>query len=177
MRCEINRHTCCFFGHRKINKAESLRKELYKVIEDLITNKNVSVFLFGSKSEFNSLCLEVVTELKEIYPHIKRVYVRAAFEDIDTGYEKYLSESYEQTYFPEKIRGAGKAAYVERNYEMIDKSEYCVVYYDENYKPPRRRNSKSDLTDYQPKSGTKIAYDYAVKKGLIIINVKGTGAP
>lgn len=171
MRCEINRHTCCFFGHRKINETDDLKKELYNVIEDLILTQNVNIFLFGSKSEFNSLCLEVVTELKEIYPYIKRVYVRAAFENIDIGYEKYLLESYEKTYYPEKIRGAGKAAYVERNYEMIDKSKYCVIYYDEDYKPPRRRNSKRDLVEYQPKSGTKIAYDYAEKKENKIINL------
>ena len=47
---------------------------------------------------------------------------------------------------------------------MINHSKFCVVYYDENYLPPRRRNSKSDLTDYHPKSGTKVAYDYAVEK-------------
>lgn len=56
---------------------------------------------------------------------------------------------------------AGKAAYVERNCEMIDKSSFCVVYYNENY-TPNRKNSKS---------GTKIAYDYAVKKHIQIINV------
>jgi hypothetical protein len=39
-----------------------------------------------------------------------------------------------------------------------------VVYYDENYAPPRRRNSRRNLLDYKPKSGTKVAYDYAVKK-------------
>ena len=44
------------------------------------------------------------------------------------------------------------------------------MYYNENYAPPRK-NSKRDLTDYQPKSGTKIAYDYAVKKKKEIINV------
>ena len=66
---------------------------------------------------------------------------------------------------------AGKAAYVERNYEMIDKSNFCVIYYDENYTPPRRRNSRRDLTDYQPKSGTKLAYEYAKRKKAKIINV------
>ena len=45
------------------------------------------------------------------------------------------------------------------------------VYYDENYFPPKRKNSKKDLVYYQPKSGTKLAYDYAMKKGLIITNV------
>ena len=168
---ETRLYTCCFFGHRTINETDLLRKELYNVIEDLITNKNVNTFLFGSKSEFDSLCLKVVTELREKYPHIKRVYVRAAFPDISDSYENYLLEHYEKTYFLEKMRGAGKASYVERNQEMINQSKFCVIYYDENYTTPRRRNSKRDLVGYQPKSGTRIAYEYAVKKRLFIINV------
>ena len=164
-------HSCCFFGHRKINETTELTERLIKTVEDLITAKNVTDFYFGSKSEFNSLCLKVVTDLKEKYPNIKRIYVRSAFPDISDSYENYLLESYEDTYFLEKMRGAGKASYVERNQEMINKSNFCVVYYDESYTPPRRRNSKRDLTDYQPKSGTKVAYDYAVKKKKEIINL------
>ncbi|MBR6523759.1 MAG: hypothetical protein IKT39_04030 [Clostridia bacterium] len=59
---------------------------------------------------------------------------------------------------------------MERNQEMINKSKFCVVYYDENYLPPWRKNSRRDLFDYQPKSGTKVAYEYAVKKKKHIIN-------
>ena len=77
---------------------------------------------------------------------------------------------YEGTYFPEHMENAGRASYVERNQEMIYHSKFCVVYYDENYLPPRRKNSRRDLFDYQPKSGTAVAYDYAVKKKKEIIN-------
>lgn len=164
-------YTCCFFGHRKINETPELTERLTKAIENLIITKDVDTFLFGSKSEFDSLCHKIVTGLKQTYPHIKRIYVRAAYADIDDSYTKYLLENYEETYYPEKMRGAGKASYVERNQEMINQSGFCVVYYDENYLPPRRKNSRRDLTDYQPKSGTKVAYDYAVKKGNEIINV------
>lgn len=162
---------CCFFGHRKIKESPELIERLEKEIEFLITEKEVRTFYFGSKSEFDDLCHKVVTELRTKHPHIKRVYVRAAFQHIPDWYENSLLEHYEDTYFPEHMENAGKASYVERNQEMINKSDFCVVYYDENYAPPRRRNSKRDLTDYQPKSGTKIAYEYAAKKGLNIINV------
>ena len=151
--------SCCFFGHRKIEETSELTKRLKNVIENLIVKNNVNVFLFGSKSEFNSLCLNVVTELKEKYPQIIRIYVRAEYEIINDSYQNYLLKSYEKTYYPEKIKGAGKASYIKRNYEMIDKSKYCVVYYDEYYAPPRG------------KSGTKIAYYYAVKEKREIINV------
>ncbi|MBO5136205.1 MAG: hypothetical protein J6C17_02355 [Clostridia bacterium] len=169
---DIKLYTCCFFGHRKIKETDELKSKLYNEIETLITYKKVHTFLFGSKSQFDDLCYKIVTELKEKYQHIKRIYVRAEFPYIDDSYKNYLLESYEDTYYPSKMIDAGKAAYVERNYEMIDNSSYCICYYDENYMPPRRKNSRRDLTDYQPKSGTGIAFDYARKKELNIINLK-----
>jgi uncharacterized phage-like protein YoqJ len=161
---DIKLHSCCFFGHRKINETSELVERLAKTIELLITNRDVNTFYFGSKSEFDDLCHKIVTEIKEKYPHIKRIYVRSAYQHIPDWYEDSLRQHYEDTYFPEYMENAGRASYVERNQEMINKSDFCVVYYDENYAPPRRKNSRRDMTDYQPRSGTKIAYDYAVKK-------------
>ena len=163
--------SCCFFGHRRIDETAELKNNLYEIIENLIANENIDTFLFGSKSQFDDLCHKTVTELKEKYPHIKRIYVRSAYQYIPDWYEKSLLENNEDTYFPEHMEKAGKASYVERNQEMINKSDFCVIYYDENYLPPKRRNSKRDLMDYQPKSGTAVAYDYAVKKKKKIINL------
>ena len=164
-------HSCCFFGHRKITETDELKERLTEIIEDLILNKGVTTFLFGSKSEFDKLCLKTITGLKEKYPVIKRIYVRAEYPYISDEYKEHLLRFYDDTYYPDKVLGAGKAAYVERNFEMIDKSSFCVVYYDENYLPPRRKNSRRDLTDDQPKSGTHLAYEYAVKRCAEVINV------
>ena len=153
----MKENTCCFFGHRTINETEKLKVKLYKTIESLVVNENVDTFLFGSKSRFDSLCLELVTKLKEKYSHIKRIYVRAEFPVISDNYKDYLLESYEDTYYPEKIIGSGRAAYVERNFEMINQSRFCVVYYDESYAPSKR------------KSGTKIALAYAIKHKKTIL--------
>ena len=161
--------TCCFFGHRKIAAVDGLRERLYKIIEDLIIFKNVDTFLFGSKSDFDDLCFAVVTKLKGKYPHIRRVYVRAEFQYINDDYKSYLLQSYDDTYYPERISGSGRAAYVERNKIMIDSSDICIVYYNKNYKPPKRKNSQRDIAPYQPKSGTCIAYEYAQKKKKSII--------
>lgn len=150
-------NTCCFFGHRKINDSKELREKIVEVVERLIVKDKVDTFLFGSKSEFDSLCLEIVSKLKEKYGYIKRIYVRAEFQFIKDNYRKYLLNFYDDTYFPEKVIGAGKAVYIQRNYEMIDKSKYCVVYYE----PSLTR-----------KSGTKIALDYAVKRGREIIIIQ-----
>lgn len=56
---------------------------------------------------------------------------------------------------------AGKGAYIERNQAMIDDSDYCVFYYDENY---RIKGNK------QGNSGTKIAFKYANGKKKVIKN-------
>ena len=167
--------TACFFGHRRISVTDDLKSRLYKEIENLITTDGIDNFLFGSKSQFDDLCYKIVSELKEKHPDIRRIYVRAEFEYIDGegsgAYREGLLEHYEDTYYPECVSGAGKAVYVKRNQHMIDKSSVCVVFYDENYLPARRKQSRRDLFDYQPASGTGIAYQYAVKKKKKIINI------
>jgi uncharacterized phage-like protein YoqJ len=85
----MDRKTCCFFGHRKITETDELKAKLIETIEKLIVDEKVNTFLFGSKSRFNSLCLELVTEIKEKYPYIKRIYVRAEYP--------YISENYKYT--------------------------------------------------------------------------------
>ncbi len=165
----MKNYTCCFFGHRNVLETEELKDKLYKIIENLIVNENVCVFLFGSKSEFDRICLSVVSELKNKYFHIKRIYVRAENEHIDERYRDYLLKSYDETYFPKRVQNAGKASYIARNYEMIDKSDFCVCYYNKAYQPkPQKR--KGFLPDYQTRSGTAIAYEYAKRKKLFIIN-------
>lgn len=151
--------TCCFFGHRKIKETDELKHRLINLIDTLIIQEKVDTFLFGSKSRFNDICLELVTKAKEKHTHIMRVYVRAEFPHIDNKYKEYLLNNYEETYFPENIIRSGKAAYVERNFEMINKSDFCVIYYDKENLPTNR------------KSGTKIACEYANKKDKVIINV------
>ena len=164
------KNTCCFFGHRKIPEKESIKSFIEIAIEELITKKHIKTFLFGSKSQFDDICYGVVSALKVKYPYIERIYVRAEFQHIDDSYKSYLLENYEDSYYPKSISNAGKYVYVERNQEMINKSSFCICYYDKNYLPSRRKNSKRDLTDYQPKSGTKVANDYAVRKKKTIIN-------
>ena len=153
----MQENTCCFIGHRRVAETNALKTELKKTVEGLITEKQVDTFLFGSRSRFDDLCYSVVSDLKEKHPHIKRIYVRAEYPIINEDYEKYLLQSYEETFYPEKLVGAGRAVYVKRNFEMIDKSSFCVVFLDKESAPL--------------KSGTRIAVNYAVKKGKTVINL------
>lgn len=170
--------TCSFFEHRKVEQKEGLKQKIKLVIENLIVEQNVLVFLFGSYSEFDKLCHLLVTELKVKHPTIKRIAFtcqsetcilerdREMWENSYSRYEKRdlkvlgLEEEFEHT----TKYTAGRASYVERNQAMIDHSKYCVFYYDENYKPEFRKFSKKCTNYYQPKSGTALAFEYVNKK-------------
>ena len=153
-----------FIGHSKLQFDNGFRIQQNTLLLSLIDKRKADTFLLGSRSDFNDLCLEVVTEIQKERPGIKRVYVRAEYPYISRDYENYLLESYDATYIPENVIDAGKAAYVERNFHMIDKAGLCIFYYDENYKPPLKPATRGRITREQPNSGTKVAYEYATSK-------------
>lgn len=175
----------CFIGHRTIANAEQVRAELFVTISALI-EEGADTFLFGSRSDFDFLCWEVVTKLKEQYPHIKRIGYSAPHETAFTSQEERESserffsvmlrrevhyEDYEESVSSVKLLNANKNVYIMRNQEMIESSDVCVFYYNKDYLPPKRKHSKRSLVDYQPKSGTAIAFAYATQKKKTILNM------
>ena len=78
---------------------------------------------------------------------------------------------YEEAVSSTKSINANKNAYIMRNQEMIDNSDVCIFYYNKDYLPPKRKAPNKFLPDYQPKSGTAIAYAYAVQKKKQIYNM------
>ena len=140
----------CFIGHRTITVTNELCERIRTTVLDLIDNQGVDTFLFGSRSQFDDLCLKIVTEIKEIRPHIRRIYVRAEYPYISPDYEKYLLTFYDETYMPENIIHAGKAIYIERNRHMIDSSEFCIFYCLTN-------TMQTNIT-----SGTLVALNYSI---------------
>lgn len=160
--------SCCFIGHREIKIDESLIHSIKNIIYKLISEENVTVFFFGSKSKFNSLCYDIVSDFKSSYPNIKRVYIRAEYEIVNNCYKTNLMDLYEDSFFPEPVKNAGKLSYLKRNEVMIKKSDYCVFYYDKSYQPKTKYNQKNFIS---AKSGTMSAYQFSIKSNKKIINV------
>ena len=166
--------TVAFIGHRNVVQTETLENQLKEVITTLIEDENADTFLFGSKSNFDSICYKVVSALKETYSHIKRVYVRAVYEYIDRDYTDYLLSFYEETFFPDKVNGAGTNSYVVRNRVMVDMCDVLVTYCDENYTPAKKINGSATFNvvkQHNKRSGTVISNVYAHKKKKRIINL------
>lgn len=177
----------CFIGHRTVANAEQLKTRVIETIERLIAD-GADTFLFGSRSDFDSLCWEVVTELQKQHPNIKRVSYNAPHETAITskeerqqleqisskvvGSEVHLKD-YESAVDSQKSMSATQKAYIMRNQDMIDDSDVCLFYYNKDYLPPRRKQSKRHVLDYQPRSGTAIAFTYAKRKKKKTINLFG----
>lgn len=148
-----------FLGHRKIENHEKIRSMTTAVIAKLI-DQGADTFLFGSRSEFDSLCYEIVSDFKRSNPRLQRIYVRAEYEFINDDYISYLLERFESTFFPKEVSNAGRAAYIKRNQVMIDLCDLAVIYYNENYSPAKSH------------SGTARAVEYLLKRKKQYINIK-----
>lgn len=160
--------SCCIIGHRKIEENINVIEKLV----DLIENYNISVFKFGFYGEFNDLCYKVLLKLKLKYSHIKLVFyslnneIAFTFEEADKYKQKYEKQKKVFPYkcFDEIIylydidETKFKYACVLRNKKLIDESDYCLIYFRENYSLPNNRNS-----------GTKIACEYAKDEDKNII--------
>lgn len=150
-----------FIGHRDIEDRGGVYKKIRAVMHELIVYRAAEVFLFGSRSDFDSLCVKAAKELKSEFPQIKRIYIRAECPVISDSYREYRLEDYDDTFFPESLQGAGKAVYVERNKLMIDSADVCVFYCD--------MHAATETV-----SGTRLAFRYALSKQKQVINLFDT---
>jgi len=63
---------CAFIGHNKFTFTPAIKEKITNYLETLITEENYGIFRFGGLGEFDYACWEIVGELKEKYPFIKR---------------------------------------------------------------------------------------------------------
>ena len=148
--------SCCFIGHRKIIETKELKERLQNTIEKLIKEKDVKTFIFGSRSEFDFLCHKIVSNLMTIYPTIERVVYTCKSEFAVLKKDKKELEQIFSNIFKQDVTlceyekevehktkfTSGKASYIERNKAMIDASDFCIFYYDENYKTTKKKIQK-----------------------------------
>jgi len=146
---------CSFFGHKEIEINENLKIKLKEYIENLIQNEHFDMFYFGGFSNFDDLCWQIVTELKEKHNHIKRIYCLTDQRHLRPSKRpKWLkNEDYEDfIYLPLTYEYWVKRIYY-RNCEMINSSNLVIFY----------------ITNTE-NSGAFKAMQYAQKKKIKFIN-------
>lgn len=160
----------CVIGHRKVRNMEQTKEDFLEQIKIIKNHCNRLDCLFGSKSEFNNLCYDVINNLKKELMNIRSVFYRCKHEtawlyghnDIDRNFIPFISDEsvfhkYDEIILSEHLLETTKNTYIQRNFNMIDGSDICIFYFDE-------MSAKFN-------SGTRIAYDYARRKQKVIINL------
>lgn len=84
--------SCTFFGHRHYPYS-TCKDQLKNIIIDLIENKGVTEFYNGSRGDFDSLCIDVVCQLKQYYPDISLIKVLSYHPDNNFVLPKHFDES------------------------------------------------------------------------------------
>lgn len=147
---------CSFFGHSEISITDDLKMRVRNKIENMIVKDNYGIFYFGGFSMFDELCYKIVSELKNKYPHLKRVFCLADPRHINVlKRPKWLrEEEYEEyIYIDLKFDWYYTRIYY-RNVEMINESDFVIFYF---------TNTKN--------SGAYKAYKYAIKKKKHCLNI------
>lgn len=147
--------TCCFSGHREIDK--SFNRELISATLLKAVELGYDTFLCGMARGFDSFCFDAVTKLKKTHDLKLIACVPCLNQD------RYFSQTDKRAY-DLRINSSDEVLYISkkeyfngcmqmRNRFMVDNSTLVICYLKEN------------------KGGTKSTVDYAVKKNREIINL------
>ena len=146
-----------FIGHRNVWK--DIRNKLYDRVKEYI-EEGYKVFTMGTHGEFDRMALSVCRELKKIYKDIKIEVVITSLTQINSnldlnGSEKYNPYSDVSTIMYNTEEEHFKRKIVVSNQQMIDTCDTLICYVDTK----------------RTYGGAILAYKYALKKGLSIVNL------
>ena len=152
----------CFIGHRYIFQDKELREKLFNIIKEKIQN-GYKVFTMGTHGEFDKLVLSVCREIRNIFNEIEIEVVITSFKTIEAliehdlifGDTKYLPYKDVKTVMFDIEEEFFKRKIIASNQRMIDSCDTLVCYVDTR----------------KTYGGAILAYKYAKKKGLRIINL------
>ena len=147
--------SCSFFGHREIDITERLYVTTAREITRAVDG-GCRDFYFGGYGEFDALCLEIVTKIKEERPEleIRRIYCVPQERYLRKRVRYFKREDYDEiTYLMPSFEGWYKSIYF-RNCAMIDRSDLVIFY-----------------AEIRENSGAYKAYKYAKRKNKEMVNL------
>ena len=143
---------CSVFGHRDVEITDGLRFATLEAINSTIAD-GCRTFYFGGYSDFDSLCHELVSKIREEKPEldIKRVYCVPLERFLRKRVRYFNREDYEDViYLSPLFQGWYKSIYY-RNCAIIDESTHVIFYAGEKaksgaYKTYKYAKGKKDKT-------------------------------
>ena len=115
-----------FCGHGNYVYGEDIKNKL-KVEAEKLINQGADLFYLGGYGKFDGLATEVLTELKEKYPQIKRILV------IPYLNRDYYTQNYDETLYPPLEKVPLKFCISKRNEWMVKNSEAVVCFIENTF--------------------------------------------
>ena len=151
----------CFIGHRKIWGGD-VRDRLKRVVEDEIRGGG-EFFTMGTHGDFDRMALGVCREMREKFKGIRievvltslKVLKKEIVFDDEYGTQFVVPYSDVETIMYDIEEEHFKRQIIVSNQKMIDRCDVLICFVDERKK----------------RSGARLAFEYAKKKGLKIINL------
>lgn len=155
----IYKKSCSVFGHSKIEITKELENSLKSTFEMLISQENVKYFYFGGFGEFDDLCHSIITELKNEYPEMYRIFCLSdpRHQRLSKRPKWLKDEDYEEITYLDLNFDYWYSRIYYRNCEIIDRSDFVIFY-----------------VNHTEQSGAYKALQYAKRKKKQIINVCDT---
>lgn len=144
---------CCFAGHNMIYD-DNIKSEIYNLCVNLITNENVNEFFVGNYGEFDLLCGNIISRLKDKYKDIKLHLVIPYITKNINENKNDIYKKYDSIIIPEMNENTpNNVKIIKANEYMIKKSQFVICYV------------------YYSWGGAFKTYNYAKRKNINIINI------
>lgn len=158
----LREQTCCFTGHRNVPKkdVDQILNRVETIVRALV-KKGVTTFCVGGAIGYDTIIAQHLIYLREVKNLKIKVILICPFD----GFTNHWNQSQQKEFtallphFDEVIykeKTGSRDAYLSRNRELVDRSAYCIAYCTRNY------------------GGTAYTVRYAMKSGVIVLNVADT---
>ena len=137
-----------FCGHSKLIEQNIIRAHLTRELRTLLEHGNHKFYL-GGYGDFDLLAAKVLYELKQEYPETETILILPYLD------RKVDASLYDSTIYPPLENVPKRYAISHRNKWMVDQADMVIAYVDHDW------------------GGAAKTLEYAVKKGLRIINLGG----
>ncbi|MBE7026808.1 MAG: DUF1273 family protein [Ruminococcaceae bacterium] len=120
---------CCFSGHGKISYTDDVYEKLINLIEDLITNENVSEFWVGNYGNFDRLCAHAVRSLKQKHLSLTLNLIIPYVTNSINEYKQQYQKNYDNILIADiSERTPRKLQILKCNEYMVDNSDFMICY-------------------------------------------------
>jgi len=137
-----------FCGHSKLIEQNTIRAHLTRELRTLLEHGNHKFYL-GGYGDFDLLAAKVLYELKQEYPETESILILSYLD------RKVDASLYDSTIYPPLENVPKRYAISQRNKWMVEQADMVIACVDHDW------------------GGASKTLEYAVKKGLRIINLGG----